>query len=211
MFRILADFTVPFEILSRIGPAVTIFGSARTKPDSPYYKAAQQIARELAKNKFAVITGGGPGIMEAANSGAAKAKGVSVGLNIALPFEQKPNRFANVPINFRYFFARKVCFVKYSMGFIFMPGGFGTLDELAEVSTLVQTQRIPQFPLVLYGKNYWSGLLDWMKNSMAKENYINHEDLELFTITDTVKETVDVFIDYWRRIGPPKEVSKAFA
>src|SRR3954464_10164169 len=151
IFRIMAEFVDSFETLSQVGPAVTIFGSARTPPSDPYYQAAATISKELAKNHLAVITGGGPGIMEAANRGAAEGKGKSVGLNIELPFEQKGNRFANVPIHFHYFFSRKVCFVKYSVGFIFMPGGFGTLDEFFEVLTLVQTGRISRFPLILMG------------------------------------------------------------
>ncbi len=146
VFRIMAEFVDSFEVLSQVGPSVTIFGSARTPPGNPNYRAAQAIAKELARHNLAVITGGGPGIMAAANRGAAEGKGKSVGLNIELPFEQKGNRYANVPLHFHYFFSRKVCFVKYSVGFIYMPGGFGTLDEFFEVLTLVQTRRIPRFP-----------------------------------------------------------------
>ena len=155
----MAEFVDSVETLSQIGPAVTIFGSARTSRSDPCYAAAVGLARGLAKHHFAVITGGGPGIMEAANKGAAEAKGNSVGLNIQLPHEQKGNRYANVPIHFHYFFSRKVCFVKYSMGFVFMPGGLGTLDEFFEIITLVQTERIPRYPLILFGRNYWKGLL----------------------------------------------------
>src|SRR5665213_3065816 len=154
VFRIMAEFVDSFEILSQVGPAVTIFGSARTPPTDPYYHAAATIAKALARNNLAVITGGGPGIMAAANRGAAEAKGKSVGLNIELPFEQTGNRFTNVPLRFHYFFSRKVCFVKYSIAFIFMPGGFGTLDEFFEVLTLVQTQRVPRYPLILFGSSY---------------------------------------------------------
>src|SRR5579863_998265 len=170
IFRIMAEFVDSFEALSRVGPAVTIFGSARTPANKPYYKATLALARGLAEHNLAVITGGGPGIMEAANRGAAGAKGKSVGLNIELPHEQSGNRYANIPIHFHYFFSRKVCFVKYSLAFVFMPGGFGTLDEFFEVLTLVQTQRIPEFPLILFGRDYWRGLLAWMKKNMEQNN-----------------------------------------
>jgi len=170
------------------------------------------LAQGLAKNNLAVITGGGPGIMEAANKGAALAHGHSVGLNIELPREQKGNRYANVPIHFHYFFSRKVCFVKYSLGFVFMPGGFGTLDEFFEVVTLVQTQRIPEFPLILFGRKYWSGLLKWMKANMeAHDHYISPGDLKLVTITDDPEEAIRQIADYKRRVGPPDTVPKAFA
>src|SRR5215472_3201449 len=152
IFRIMAEFVDSFEIMSQVGPAVTVFGSARMSPRNPYYKAAVELAKGLARHNLAIITGGGPGIMEAANKGATFGKGKSVGLNIELPHEQQGNRYANIPIHFHYFFSRKVCFVKYSLGFIFMPGGFGTLDEFFEVATLVQTQRIPRFPMILFGK-----------------------------------------------------------
>src|SRR6478736_6091008 len=148
IFRIMAEFVDSFETLSQVGPGVTVFGSARVRPEDPYYHSTVELTRALAKNNLAIITGGGPGLMEAANKGAALAKGKSVGLNIELPHEQKGNRYANIPINFHYFFSRKLCFVKYSMAFVFMPGGFGTLDEFFEVLTLVQTQRIPRFPLI---------------------------------------------------------------
>src|SRR5580698_11236162 len=183
IFRIMSEFVDSFQTLSQIGPAVTIFGSARMKSRDKYYRAAVAIAKGLAQHKLAVITGGGPGIMEAANKGAISGKGKSVGLNIELPHEQSGNRYANVPIHFHYFFARKVCFVKYSLGFIFMPGGFGTLDEFFEVATLVQTERIPQFPLILYGKEYWSGLLKWAKTEMRdRHSFISPNDLDLVTI-----------------------------
>ncbi len=211
IFRIMAEFVDSFETLSHLGPAVTIFGSARTKPADRYYKAAMEISRGLAKHHLAVITGGGPGIMEAANRGAAEAKGKSVGLNIELPFEQKGNRYANVPVNFHYFFSRKVCFVKYSMGFVFMPGGFGTLDEFFEVVTLVQTERISRFPLICYGTDYWGGLLKWAKTSLGKSGYISPGDLDLITLTDDPAEVVKQVLDYKRRIGPPESVPQAFA
>jgi uncharacterized protein (TIGR00730 family) len=212
VFRIMAEFVDSFEILSRAGPAVTVFGSARIPPSDPYYKATVELARNLAKHNLAIITGGGPGIMEAANKGAALARGKSIGLNIALPREQRGNRYANIPIHFHYFFSRKVCFVKYSLGFVFMPGGFGTLDEFFEVLTLVQTERIPEFPLILFGKEYWSGLLRWLKTRMVeKAKFIGPADLELVTLTDDPQEAIDVILDYERRVGPPEMVPKAFA
>jgi uncharacterized protein (TIGR00730 family) len=210
IFRIMAEFVDSFETMSQVGPAVTIFGSARTPPTDPAYQASAEIARLLAANKLAVITGGGPGIMEAANRGAAESKGRSVGLNIQLPFEQKPNSFANIPIDFRYFFARKVCFVKYSTGFIFMPGGYGTLDEFFEVATLVQTRRITHFPLILFGRSYWSGLIKWIKSTLEKNGMISTGDLDLFSITDDPNEAVNIVLDYLRRVGPPRSVPKAF-
>src|SRR5437588_9624652 len=179
IFRIMAEFVDSFEALSQVGPGVTVFGSARMKPSDGHYQAAVELAKGLAKHKLAVITGGGPGIMEAANRGAAVAKGKSVGLNIELPFEQKPNRYANVPIHFHYFFSRKVCFVKYSTGFVFLPGGFGTLDEFFEIITLVQTQRIPRFPLILFGRNYWRGLIRWMKAALESNEVINPDERDL--------------------------------
>src|SRR5271154_3936179 len=188
IFRIMAEFVDSFQTLSQVGPAVTIFGSARTKPTDEYYRATQDIAKGLAKHDLAVITGGGPGIMEAANKGAERAGGKSVGLNIELPHEQSGNRFANVPIHFHYFFARKVCFVKYSLGFVFMPGGFGTLDEFFEVLTLVQTERIPQFPLILFGRDHWSGLLQWMKSRLEKDKLISPDDLDLVANADPPHE-----------------------
>jgi uncharacterized protein (TIGR00730 family) len=212
IFRIMAEFVDSFQTMSQVGPAVTIFGSARTQPDDKYYQAAQDIAKGLAKNKLAVITGGGPGIMEAANKGAAQAKGRSVGLNIELPHEQSGNRFANIPIHFHYFFARKVCFVKYSLGFVYMPGGFGTLDEFFEVLTLIQTQRIPQFPIILFGKEHWRGLLSWLKSTLLNgHQYISPGDLELITVTDDVDEVIKIIREYERRVGPPETLPRAFA
>ena len=212
IFRIMAEFVDSFEALSQVGPGVTVFGSARMLPANPYYQSAVELARGLAKNKLAIITGGGPGIMEAANKGAALAKGKSVGLNIELPHEQKGNRYANIPIHFHYFFSRKVCFVKYSLGFVFMPGGFGTLDEFFEVLTLVQTGRIPEFPLILFGRQYWRGLIRWMKDQMQDNNaFISPGDLDLFTVTDDPQEAINVILEYKRRVGPPEVVPKAFA
>jgi len=212
IFRIMAEFVDSFETLSKVGPAVSMFGSARMKPRHPYYRKTVALSKRLAQEGLAVITGGGPGIMEAANKGATQGKGRSVGLNIELPFEQAANRYANVPLDFHYFFSRKVCFVKYSMGFIYLPGGFGTLDELAEVATLVQTERLPKFPLVLFGRRFWSGLLRWMKTQMQDQNrFISEGDLDLFTVTDSEDKAVEVIMDYVHRVGPPKRVPKAFS
>jgi len=212
IFRIMAEFVDSFEMLSQLGPGVTIFGSARLSPRDAHYQAAMELAMGLAKNNLAIITGGGPGIMEAANKGAARVKGKSVGLNIELPHEQKGNRYANVPIHFHYFFSRKVCFVKYSIAFVFMPGGFGTLDEFFEVLTLVQTQRIPEFPLILFGRQYWKGLLRWMKSRMEEQNrFISPGDMDLVTLTDDPQEAINIILDYERRVGPPEIVPRAFA
>jgi uncharacterized protein (TIGR00730 family) len=210
IFRIMAEFVESFETLSQVGPGVTIFGSARMLPSDPHYVTTVELAKGLAKHKLAVITGGGPGVMEAANKGAALAKGKSVGLNIQLPREQKGNRYANIPINFHYFFSRKVCFVKYSIGFVFMPGGFGTLDEFFEVLTLVQTQRIPEFPLILFGREFWKGLLTWMKGRLEeKSRFISPGDMKLITVTDDPQEAIEIILDYARRVGPPEIVPRA--
>jgi len=211
IFRIMAEFVDSFETLSQVGPAVTIFGSARIPRTDPLYKVATRLGRELAGHNLAIITGGGPGLMEAANKGAAEARGKSVGLNIELPFEQKPNRYANVPIHFHYFFSRKVCFAKYSIAFIFMPGGFGTLDEFFEIATLVQTQRVPRFPLILFGREYWKGLLHWLKTTTASRGYIAPEDFDLFTVTDDVQEVIDTIVDYQRRVSAPETHPPAIA
>ncbi len=212
IFRIMAEFVDSFQTMSHVGPAVTIFGSARTKPSDKNYRAAVEIAKGLAKHNLAVVTGGGPGIMEASNKGAAQAGGKSVGLSIELPHEQNQNRFANVPIHFHYFFSRKVCFVKYSLGFVFMPGGFGTLDEFFEVITLVQTERIPQFPLILFGREHWEGLLHWMKKELVQKNkFIKPGDLDLVCVTDSPEEVVAIIRDYERRLGTPGTTPTAFA
>ncbi len=201
IFRIMAEFVDSFETLSSAGPAVTIFGSARTRLTDRYYKLAVKLAAGLAKNNLAVITGGGPGIMEAANRGAAQAKGKSIGLNIELPHEQKGNRYANIPIHFHYFFSRKVCFVKYSVGFVFMPGGFGTLDEFFEVVTLLQTGRIPRFPLVLVGRSFWKGLLAWMQVTLEQNRFISPGDKALYTLTDDAQEAIEIILAYQRSSG----------
>jgi uncharacterized protein (TIGR00730 family) len=211
IFRIMAEFVDSFETLSQVRPGVTVFGSARIPRTNPYYKATVELTRALAKNNLTIITGGGPGLMEAANKGAALAKGRSVGLNIELPHEQKGNPYANIPMNFHYFFSRKVCFVKYSIAFVFMPGGFGTLDELFEVLTLVQTRRIPEFPMILFGRKHWSGLLDWMKERLEATKYISPGDLDLLSLTDDPHEAVDLILDYERRVGPPDVMPRAFA
>ncbi|HMY37364.1 MAG TPA: TIGR00730 family Rossman fold protein [bacterium] len=199
LLRIMAEFVDGFEKMERVGPAVSIFGSARTKPGMANYKLAEELARLIVKSGFAVITGGGPGLMEAANKGAKEAGGKSVGLSIQLPFETKGNDFLTMEVNFNYFFVRKVMFVKYARGFIALPGGLGTMDELFEMLTLIQTGKVDPFPIVLIGKTFWSGLLDWMKASMLKERYINPEDLELFHVTDSAKEAVRIIQDFYKK------------
>ena len=191
LFRILSEFVEGFDTLANLGrPAVSIFGSARTGPDNRYYKLAEQIAFELATAGYGIITGGGPGIMAAANKGAAIAEGMSIGLNINLPFEQEPNPFTNVPLNFKYFFVRKVMFVKYSMAFIGMPGGFGTLDELFESLTLIQTRRVKPFPVILMGSDFWGGMVGWIKERLLEEKYISEDDLLYFQVMDDPAEVV---------------------
>lgn len=190
VFRIMAEFVEAIDILSRVGRAVSIFGSARVGPEDPYYKKAETLSRMLAEKGFAIITGGGPGIMEAANKGAMECKGKSVGMNIKLPFEQKPNPYINVPIDYKYFFIRKVMFVKYAMAYVILPGGFGTMDEMFEALTLIQTKRIKSFPVVLMGKEYWGGLLKWLKERMIGEGKILQEDLELLQVMDDPEQVV---------------------
>jgi uncharacterized protein (TIGR00730 family) len=190
VFRIMAEFVEGIETLSEVRNAVSIFGSARVKPDDAYYKKAEILARLLAQNGFSVITGGGPGIMEAANKGASEAGGKSVGMNIRLPFEQKPNPYSNIHLDYKYFFIRKVMFVKYAMAYVILPGGFGTMDELFEALTLIQTKRIKSFPLILMGRDYWQGLLDWLKKTMLAEGKIQPADLELIQIIDDPEEVV---------------------
>ncbi len=191
LFRIMSEFVDGFDTLSSIsGPAVSFFGSARTEPDDPYYNLAIDIAAELVKEGYGVITGGGPGIMEAANRGAAEAGGNSVGLNINLPFEQEPNTFTNLPLSFKYFFVRKVMFIKYAQAFICMPGGFGTLDEAFEALTLIQTKRIKPFPVILVGSEYWAGLLDWIKEKMLATDKVDADDMVIFSVMDEPEEIV---------------------
>ena len=192
MFRIMSEFVDGFDAMSAIEvPAVTIYGSARTPVDHKYYLLAEKIAAGLAGAGYCVITGGGPGIMEAANKGASEAGGVSVGLNIGLPHEQDPNPYSNFPLNFKYFFVRKVMFMKYSMGFVCMPGGFGSLDELFEALTLIQTERIKPFPIVLVGSDFWTGLVDWIKDRLLESGNISSEDMSLFKVLDDADDVVN--------------------
>jgi hypothetical protein len=201
IFKVMAEFVDGFENLSRIGPCISIFGSARTQPGNKYYELAVEIAKRLAEEGFGIITGGGPGIMEAANKGASIAGGKSVGLNIELPFEQHVNPYVDrdKSLQFDFFFVRKVMFVKYAQGFIMLPGGFGTMDEFFEVATLVQTGKFRQSPMILVGKSYWGGLISWMKEVMAEEEHnINPEDLNLIKIYDTVDEVVNFMLEYYK-------------
>lgn len=202
IFKIMSEFVNGYETLSRIGPCVSIFGSARTREDHKFYDLAQEIAFKLTQQGFGVITGGGPGIMEAGNKGAQRGGGTSVGLNIDLPFEQHNNPYIDHDknLNFDYFFVRKVMFVKYSQGFIVLPGGFGTMDELFEAITLIQTFKIARFPIVLVGKDFWSGLIDWIKSVvLQRENNVSPEDLDLFKLVDTADEAVKVIVDFYAR------------
>ncbi len=195
IFKVMSEFVDGYEKLSRIGPCVSVFGSARTKPGEKYYELAENVAFKLTQNGYGVITGGGPGIMEAGNKGAQRGGGVSVGLNIDLPFEQHDNPYIDKgkSLEFDYFFVRKVMFVKYAQGFVAMPGGFGTLDELFEAITLIQTKKIGKFPIVLVGTSFWSGLMSWIKEMMLKKNgNVSEVDLDLFKIVDTADEVVDV-------------------
>ena len=195
--RIMGEFIDGFDALARLGPAVSIFGSARTPPTDPMYEQAHRLAFKLAENGLTIITGGGPGIMEAANRGAHEAKGVSVGLGIELPHEQGINPHVDVAVDFRYFFVRKTMFVKYAQSFVIFPGGFGTLDELFESVTLVQTGKIEHFPTILFGSSYWSGLLDWLRTTVATEGKVDPRDLELLRVSDDVDEGVDVIMAAW--------------
>ena len=198
VMRIQAEFVDGFGTLAEVGPGISVFGSARTPKDHPMYAAAVEIGSKLAQAGYATITGGGPGVMEAANKGALDAGGVSVGLGIELPFEQKLNRYVSLGINFRYFFVRKVMFLKYSQGFIVMPGGFGTFDELFEALTLVQTHKVTSFPIVLFGTSYWQGLADWIEASVESNGYIANGDLALYCLTDDVDEAIRHVTSYAR-------------
>ncbi|MFP4088738.1 MAG: TIGR00730 family Rossman fold protein [Cyclobacteriaceae bacterium] len=202
VFKIMSEFVEGFEKLAKIGPCVTIFGSARTQNDHPYYKMAEEIAAKLVRHGYGVITGGGPGIMEAGNKGARKEKGKSVGVNIILPFEQMNNQYIDPDklITFDYFFVRKVMFVKYSQGFIVMPGGFGTLDELFEALTLIQTKKIGRFPIVLVGTDYWKGLIHWIEQTvLTQEKNINSDDLKLINLVDSPEEAVEVIDSFYSK------------
>ncbi len=195
VMRIQSEFVEGFGALAELGRAVSVFGSARTKPDHPSYALGVEVGRLLAEAGYAVITGGGPGVMEAANKGACEAGGVSVGLGIELPHEQGLNAYVDLGVNFRYFFARKTMFVKYAQGFIVLPGGFGTFDELFEAMTLVQTHKVTSFPIVLLGTSYWQGLLDWLRSSVLAEGMVNESDLDLLTVTDDPAHAVKVILD----------------
>ena len=211
VFRIMSEFVEGFDEMSHIGRAVTVFGSARTKPRHRYYKATVDLSRRLAENNFAVITGGGPGIMEAANKGAAQGGGRSVGLNIKLPFEQCGNPYTNISVDFDYFFARKVCLAKYSTAFVYMPGGFGTMDEFFEVLTLVQTRKVPRFPLICFGRSYWSGLMKWANSTLKRGKYIGPEDTDLVTITDSPAKAMQIINEFHEKSGEQTTPPSAFA
>lgn len=197
IFRIMSEFVDGFEILSKVGKAVTIFGSARVKPGTNDYKLAEEIAYQIAKAGFAVITGGGPGLMEASNKGAQRAKGNSIGMNIQLPCEQKPNKYIDTLLEFRYFFVRKVMFVKYAKAFVILPGGYGTLDEFFEAITLIQTKRIAKFPVILFNSRYWKPLLAWLKDTLYVCGKIQQEDLDLFVVVDKPIEVVQAIKRYY--------------
>ncbi len=202
IFKVMSEFVEGFEKLNKIGPSVTIFGSARTKSYAEHYKIAKKIAKKLAEEGFGIITGGGPGIMEAANRGAQKGQGVSAGLNIVLPFEQDANPYIDPDklVDFNYFFVRKVMFVKYAQAFVVMPGGFGTLDELFEAITLIQTKKIEKFPVILYDSKFWKGLIDWIKSTLRDEyHYISPEDMDLIHLTDDIDEVVSIISDFYEK------------
>jgi uncharacterized protein (TIGR00730 family) len=201
IFKIMSEFVEGYEKLGRIGPCVSIFGSARTEPGTKYYKLSEEIAFQLTQLGYGVITGGGPGIMEAANLGAKRGKGRSVGINIDLPFEQEPNLFIDSDklITFDHFFVRKVMFMKYAQGFVVLPGGFGTFDELFEALTLIQTEKIGRFPIILVGKEYWGGLIDWIKNTMLEMKNISQEDIDLFQLVDTAEDAVSKIDQFYSK------------
>lgn len=207
VWRITSEFVEGFDTLAGLPPAVTVFGSARTEPGDRYYHAARKLSSALVRAGFAVITGGGPGVMEAANRGARDARGISVGLNIELPFEQSPNPYVTVPISFRYFFARKTMFVKYAEAFVVFPGGFGTLDELFEALTLIQTGKLKNFPVVLFGCEYWQGLIDWIQGPMTAAGNISPEDVNLMRRTDSVSEVVEIILAAHRATTRTQESS----
>lgn len=209
MFRILAEFTEGFDRLANLECGVSVFGSARVKPGSQYYDAAREISRRLALSDFTIITGGGPGIMAAANRGAADAGKDNVGLNIELPFEQQPNPYQSVAMEFKYFFVRKVMFVKYSMGYVCMPGGFGTLDEVFESLTLMQTHKVFKMPIVLFGSEYWQGLVTWMDNKLVNLGLVEKDDLSLFHVTDDIDEVIKIMNDHrkWKQKLIAKDIS----
>ena len=200
VFRIMAEFVEGFETLSKVGKAISFFGSSRIKSGNKYYKIAVQTAYLLAKEGYAIITGGGPGLMEAANKGAKKAGGKSIGFNILIPQEQKANKYADLLLEFRYFFCRKVMFLKYGKAFVILPGGFGTLDELFESLNLIQTQRVEKFPVVLVGNNYWKGLIGWLKGMALKNGCISASDLHIFTVVDTPEKVVSTIKNFYTQM-----------
>lgn len=197
LFRIIGDFIDGFELMPEFQPSVTVFGSSRVQEGSLYYEKARELGRILADKGFTVVTGGGPGIMEAANRGAFEAGGISIGLNIKLPREQKPNPYLTHTLNFNYFFARKVMLVKYATAFVLFPGGYGTLDELFETLTLIQTQKLKPFPVIMFGKEYWEGLKKWLMETVVENGYIDREDLLLFSITDDINYTVEIIEKFY--------------
>ena len=199
IFRIMSEFVEGFEALSRVKKAVSIFGSSRINPGNKYYKLTEEIAYLLAKEGYAIITGSGPGVMEAANKGARRAKGHSVGLNIQIPSGQRPNKYVDTLLDFRYFFVRKVMFVKYAKAFVIMPGGYGTLDEFTEAINLIQTERIPKFPVILFGREYWDGMLVWLRDTVLKDSNISREDLDIFIVVDEPGEVVTVIKKFYNR------------
>lgn len=206
VFRIISEFVDGFETMTNIGPSVSIFGSARLQPDNPYYKLTIDVAEHIAKKGFAIITGGGPGLMEAANKGAQMANGKSCGLGVDLPFEAELNPFIDrkYRLNFRYFFVRKVMFIRYAQGYVFLPGGYGTLDELFEALTLIQTNKIHPFPIYLMGSEYWKGLIDWIKSTAYKEKCIDDNDLKMLLITDDPEEVANGIERHYQRDRAPK-------
>ena len=199
VLRIQAEFVAGFDALATVGPAVTFFGSARVRPPDPMYDAARALAAELAQRGFAIITGGGPGTMEAANRGAREGRGLSVGLNIELPFEQGLNEYVNLGIEFHYFFVRKTMFVKYAEAFVIFPGGFGTMDELFEALTLIQTGKIVHFPVIMFGSEYWAGLQQWIRDRVLAEGKISREDLDLMVVTDDIQQAADIVQQFYQR------------
>ncbi|HEV8369865.1 MAG TPA: TIGR00730 family Rossman fold protein [Pyrinomonadaceae bacterium] len=207
VFRIMGEFVEGFDELASLNRGISIFGSARSKPDHADYKAAQETAALFAKEGFAVITGGGPGVMEAANRGAFEAGGLSIGCNIELPFEQRPNAYQTRSLTFKYFFVRKMMFVKYSLGFVIFPGGFGTFDELFEALTLIQTKKIRDFPVVLFGTSYWTGLLNWMHEVVLPDGKIAEHDLRLFHVTDSPEEVVKIVMRSQTSLASDKVIS----
>jgi uncharacterized protein (TIGR00730 family) len=199
IFKIMSEFVVAYEKMSKIGPCVSVFGSARTKESDPYYIMAEEISYQLTQNGYGVITGGGPGIMEAANKGATRGEGKSVGLSISLPFEEYTNLYVDrdKKIDFDYFFVRKVMFVKYAQGFIVLPGGMGTLDELFEAITLIQTEKIGKFPIILVGSKFWGGMLGWIKNTLLEDGKISEKDLDLFHVVDKAEDAIHIIVDFY--------------